>query len=301
MTETTKKTGKAVAEKTEEGKAKSSGFSLTSKITQEFQQIEKGEIKLKVRWWAVVVFLVAAVAVYIVAMRWEVSVEQSEYTFECNVAERATDLYCTDATISGTCIGNVEITASQTNRLSALTVSLSDGSTLTSRIFGVTVPGMKIADYVDYTTEYTDDFTAINEVLEEAGGTVTIKANRAYGKDDEAQITEVKVAWVLSDSDKDYIIKLHEEWVKEQEEKAAEEAKKQAEEEAAKSTSTTSSSPASGNASSSTSSSSSSGYSTNTQNVVRGYCKDGTYVIGVPSASGKANECYGHGGWQYQY
>lgn len=31
---------------------------------------------------------------------------------------------------------------------------------------------------------------------------------------------------------------------------------------------------------------------------VTGYCKDGTQVTGNPSASGKANACYGKGGWR---
>lgn len=31
---------------------------------------------------------------------------------------------------------------------------------------------------------------------------------------------------------------------------------------------------------------------------ITGYCKDGTPASGNPSARGKANSCYGHGGWQ---
>ncbi|MBO0438195.1 hypothetical protein [Vagococcus fluvialis] len=30
---------------------------------------------------------------------------------------------------------------------------------------------------------------------------------------------------------------------------------------------------------------------------ITGYCKDGTVATGDPSARGKANSCYGHGGW----
>lgn len=41
--------------------------------------------------------------------------------------------------------------------------------------------------------------------------------------------------------------------------------------------------------------------STNTQQTqstgITGYCKDGTPAYGDPSARGKANSCYGHGGW----
>lgn len=33
-------------------------------------------------------------------------------------------------------------------------------------------------------------------------------------------------------------------------------------------------------------------------NTVSGYCNDGTYVTGNPSARGRANACYGHGGWR---
>lgn len=32
--------------------------------------------------------------------------------------------------------------------------------------------------------------------------------------------------------------------------------------------------------------------------TVSGYCNDGTYVTGNPSARGKANACYGHRGWR---
>lgn len=32
--------------------------------------------------------------------------------------------------------------------------------------------------------------------------------------------------------------------------------------------------------------------------TVNGYCNDGIYVTGNPSARGKANACYGHGGWR---
>ena len=32
--------------------------------------------------------------------------------------------------------------------------------------------------------------------------------------------------------------------------------------------------------------------------VVSGYCNDGTYVTGDPSAKGRANACYGHKGWR---
>ncbi|MGX4687583.1 hypothetical protein JNUCC83_12125 [Vagococcus sp. JNUCC 83] len=35
----------------------------------------------------------------------------------------------------------------------------------------------------------------------------------------------------------------------------------------------------------------------NTTNGITGYCKDGTPASGNPSARGKANSCYGHGGW----
>lgn len=32
--------------------------------------------------------------------------------------------------------------------------------------------------------------------------------------------------------------------------------------------------------------------------IVSGYCNDGTYVTGDPSARGRANACYGKGGWR---
>lgn len=38
--------------------------------------------------------------------------------------------------------------------------------------------------------------------------------------------------------------------------------------------------------------------SSGVKNVVTGYCNDGTLVTGDPSARGKANACYGKGGWR---
>ena len=38
--------------------------------------------------------------------------------------------------------------------------------------------------------------------------------------------------------------------------------------------------------------------STGTNTIVSGYCNDGTYATGNPSARGKANPCYGHKGWR---
>ena len=52
---------------------------------------------------------------------------------------------------------------------------------------------------------------------------------------------------------------------------------------------------------SNTSSGSSSGNNSPNSGVtstVSGYCNDGTYVTGNPAARGKANACYGHGGWR---
>ena len=37
--------------------------------------------------------------------------------------------------------------------------------------------------------------------------------------------------------------------------------------------------------------------SSNSNSGITGYCKDGTVATGDPSARGKANSCYGHGGW----
>ena len=37
---------------------------------------------------------------------------------------------------------------------------------------------------------------------------------------------------------------------------------------------------------------------TGTNTLVSGYCIDGLYVTGNPSARGRANACYGHGGWR---
>lgn len=63
--------------------------------------------------------------------------------------------------------------------------------------------------------------------------------------------------------------------------KAEEEAKKKAEEEAENSQKPAQSTPSTNNSGSG----------------VKGYCKDGTPAYGNPSARGRANSCYGHGGW----
>ncbi|MBQ3263646.1 hypothetical protein IJH06_00815 [Candidatus Saccharibacteria bacterium] len=76
--------------------------------------------------------------------------------------------------------------------------------------------------------------------------------------------------------------------------KAEEEARKAAEE---KEKRQASSSGSSSSASSSGSSGSSGGGYSSSETDVDGYCKDGTKVHGNPHARGKANVCYGHGGW----
>ena len=65
-------------------------------------------------------------------------------------------------------------------------------------------------------------------------------------------------------------------------------------------TSSTSSSQASNTTSSANNGSGGSNYSPNSGVtwVVSGYCNDGTYVTGDPSAKGRANACYGHKGWR---
>ena len=65
-------------------------------------------------------------------------------------------------------------------------------------------------------------------------------------------------------------------------------------------TSSTSSSQASNTTSSANNGSGGSNYSPNSgvNWVVSGYCNDGTYVTGDPSAKGRANACYGHKGWR---
>lgn len=65
-------------------------------------------------------------------------------------------------------------------------------------------------------------------------------------------------------------------------------------------TSSTSSSQASNTTSSANNGSGGSNHSPNSgvNWVVSGYCNDGTYVTGDPSAKGRANACYGHKGWR---
>ncbi len=144
---------------------------------------------------------------------------------------------------------------------------------------------------------------------------------------------EVKVNWKFSQDDKDLMRKVWSEWKTEQEnkarkqlaaekkaakeaaEKAAEEARKKAAEKAAKKaeearkkaaeeearrqqTYTAPKSSGSSGSASSRSSKPSSGSSSSSGTGITGYCKDGTPAYGNPSARGRANSCYGHGGWQ---
>ena len=57
-------------------------------------------------------------------------------------------------------------------------------------------------------------------------------------------------------------------------------------------TNTTPSNPSNNSSSSNNSPSSGVDY------TVSGYCNDGSYVTGDPSAKGRASACYGHGGWR---
>jgi len=79
--------------------------------------------------------------------------------------------------------------------------------------------------------------------------------------------------------------------------KRAEEARKKAAEEEARRQQTYTA-PKSSGSSSSGNSKPSSGSSSSSGTGITGYCKDGTPAYGNPSARGRANSCYGHGGWQ---
>lgn len=143
----------------------------------------------------------------------------------------------------------------------------------------------------------------------------------------------IKVIWKYSDADLAKITTKHQEWQAEQDRKATEKAaeeKRKAEEETAKkaaeeakkaqeeaaekarleaevrqrtrqvqtTTRSTNASSTNSNNSSGNSGSSSNSPNSGATNNVYGYCNDGLDVYGNPSARGKANKCYGHGGWR---
>lgn len=78
--------------------------------------------------------------------------------------------------------------------------------------------------------------------------------------------------------------------------KAEEEAKKKAEEEAKQKAEAEAEAKRQAEASSNSSNNSTTTHQ-NQNTGITGYCKDGTPATGNPSAKGKANSCYGHGGW----
>jgi membrane protein involved in colicin uptake len=137
----------------------------------------------------------------------------------------------------------------------------------------------------------------------------------------------ITIHWRFSETDYKLISDKNEEWkIQEAERKAKEETDRKAKEEAERieaenkaeaerqaaqerakqqqSNTKPSTSPTPSSSSGSSGSSYNSGSNSNNSpssgvsSTVSGYCNDGTYVTGNPSARGKANACYGHKGWR---
>lgn len=106
----------------------------------------------------------------------------------------------------------------------------------------------------------------------------------------------VRVRWQFAEADLALLDQKNTEWqTAEAERKAAEAAEKAAEASRQAELQQRDSGVSNG---SSSSSSRSTSPNSGVKDVVSGYCNDGTYVTGNPSARGAANACYGHKGWR---
>lgn len=142
-----------------------------------------------------------------------------------------------------------------------------------------------------YNFEATEEFTLYNNVLDRNVVNKKIKVKRQFSGEDLALIDQKNNEWRVAEAER----KAAEEAARAAEEaaKAAAAAQAEAERQAA-----TQSRDQSSTGSSSNSSSRSYSPNSGVKDVVSGYCNDGTYVTGNPSARGAANACYGHKGWR---
>ena len=231
---------------------------------------------------AVVGSIVIGTVIYANSPKYSLTIDDQQ-EFPCNASydESTGDISCEEQTFTG-------LYTPEDNAI--LESSEPDGFTYSSGHIAQKMPVVKISAS-DYQKE-TYSETLLLAKFSSTPKTVTITlADEKKTK----QKTIVQVKTSFSDADLALIKEKYDIWREQKGSETESNANPS-------STPTQSATPSSSSASSApTSPSNSSGYSSNTQEEVSGYCKDGTPVTGVPSARGKANSCYGHGGWQDQY
>ena len=247
-----------------------------------------------------------------------------EYTFNCNATwdEKTNTIKCPGQKIDGT--------YSKYDK-TELRVGYSDVDTKENHF------AKKISDYtIDpslYITENYDEekvkdtkneksitFSLYNTYLNRTVLEKTVHIHYVLTDEDLKLISDRNTEWKKQEAERKALQeKIEEEKKAEAERKAAEEAKERAAEEAkeraakeareraaaeerrrASQQQTPKYTPAPAYSGGSSTPNRSDNYSpsTGTNTIVSGYCNDGTYVTGNPSARGKANPCYGHKGWR---
>ena len=199
------------------------------------------------------------------------------FTFDCNAIYDETNniIKCTDQEISGTYSAkdNIKLMSGDTE------LTTSDGN-FSKMITAPTIPA----------SEFETDTYVTTLILEKKYGET--KEQFALLENGEQKLDkEVTIKWNITTDDKKLFDSKQDEW---RERKKAEQ--KAATEATTTPASTINATPATtqSNSSSSTNSSPDSGV----DDIVEGYCNDGTFVRGNPAAKGAANKCYGHDGWR---
>lgn len=210
---------------------------------------------------------------------------KESFTFDCNAVYDETEnaIRCTEQEISGKysardniklMSGDTELTSSDGNFRSTITAPIIPASEFETETYATTLALEK---------KYGE--TKEQFILFENG-------NQKLSK-------EVTIRWNITPDDKKLFDNKQDEWKKKQEAE-----KKAAEQKAAVESSATTTAPAAipsttsdGNNNTNNSTTYSSP-SSGVDYVVEGYCVDGTFVKGDPSAKGGANKCYKHGGWR---
>lgn len=164
----------------------------------------------------------------------------------------------------------------------------------------------------DAKNEESITFSLYNTYLNRTVLEKTVHVHYVFTDEDLKLISDRNIEWKKQEAERKALQeKIEAEKKAEAERKAAEEAKERAAEEAKEraaaeerrrasqqQTPRYTPAPAYSGGSSTPNRSDSYSPSTGTNTDVSGYCNDGTYVTGNPSARGKANPCYGHKGWR---
>ena len=239
-----------------------------------------------------------------------------EYTFNCNATwdESNNSIKCPKQKINGT--------YSKYHK-TELRVGYSDVDTkddhFTKEISGYTIdPSLYITENYDEekvkntNLETSITFSLYNTYLSRTMIEKTVHIRYKLTEEDLKLISDRNIEWKKQEAERKALQeKIEAEKKAEAERKAAEEARERAAEEAKEhaaaeerrrasqqQTQKYTPAPAYSGGSSTPNRSDSYSPSTGTNTVVSGYCNDGTYVTGNPSARGKANPCYGHKGWR---